>query len=46
MCFPSPAFKKSTMSNQALELALDFSKIVLDISVEVQVGSLSGKCAS
>jgi hypothetical protein len=34
------------MSNEAPELALDFSKIVLGISVEVQVGSLSGKYAS
>jgi hypothetical protein len=46
MCFPSPGHRKSTMSSQAPYPALNFSKIVLCISVNVQVGSLSRKHAT
>ena len=46
MCFPPPGHRKSTMSSQAPDPAPNFSKIVLCSSVKVQVGNLSGKCAS
>ena len=46
MYFLPPGHKKSTMSNQALNSTSNFSKMVLCSSARVQVGSLSGKCAS
>ena len=41
---PARAIEKPTMSNQALDLTPNFSKLVIRNYVKVQVGNLSGKC--